>query len=124
MKCSKCGEETRHAGTSQTLVGYGSPDGHDHDDNCLKRRYECVNGHAWVESVRRRCPAEGCDWRGKADCFCHEGSKVEAWSDPDDYYTQELQDWMANRKPDPMVNIGDNMWVAQSILDEWAKEKP
>lgn len=87
MQCPTCGEETRHTGTSETLVGYYSEDGHDHDDNCQKRFYRCVNGHSWHESIVRRCSDPTCGWRGKTSCFCHVEPKVEAWSDPEDYLT-------------------------------------
>ena len=90
MKCPTCSLETRHTGTSTTLVGYGSPDGHDHDDNCWKRRYRCANGHEWIESRRTRCPA--CDWRGKETCHCHGGPKVDDWTDPEDYLTDEFRE--------------------------------
>lgn len=66
-------------GPVKTLVGYLSPPGHDHDDNCLQYFYTCSNGHETAMSLRRRCPAPNCDWVGKADCFCHPGSKVDEW---------------------------------------------
>jgi len=81
MSCKECGEKLIYdqKGTWGTLVGYSSPSGHghDHDDNCLKRSYVCKNGHRKTVSLRRSCPA--CDWVGKADCFCHEGPKVDEW---------------------------------------------
>lgn len=64
-------------GTMSTLVGYFSPPGHDHDDNCETRYYLCANGHPHRLSVRRRCPA--CDWRGKTKCFCHPYPKLDEW---------------------------------------------
>lgn len=86
MKCPKCKTETKHGGTSQTLVGYQSPPGHDHDDNCKKRFYECEGcGYIWMESRKNRCPVIGCGWVGKEECFCHKGKKVDEWTDPDDY---------------------------------------
>jgi len=60
-----------------TLVGYSSPPGHDHDDNCLKRGYRCEAGHYTVLSVIRSCSK--CDWRGKADCFCCPNGKIDVW---------------------------------------------
>jgi hypothetical protein len=76
--CPQCSEPfVRHGGESATLVGSSSPKGHDHDDNCLKRIYVCPNGHKTLLSVRRSCPK--CDWKGKPDCFCHKGAKVDRW---------------------------------------------
>src|SRR5262245_34538782 len=83
MNCSECNEPmhaatmaelfpgTYHGGTTngdvigecQTLVGYHSEPGHNHDDNCLHRIYLCQNGHRKPVYLRRKCPA--CDWKGK-----------------------------------------------------------
>lgn len=63
----------------QTLVGYSSPPGHTHDDNCLKRIYRCANDHDTVICIRRRCNTSGCDWVGKDSCFCHTGKKSDMW---------------------------------------------
>lgn len=87
MKCPDCGVETQYFSEGETMVGYSSPRGHDHDDNCRKRYYQCANGHDWVESIRRTCPRPGCDWRGKAHCDRCGGAKVDAWTDP------ERTDW-------------------------------
>ena len=81
MKCPECGVETRSGGESQTLVGFMSPVGHDHDDNCRKRPYKCVNGHFWQESKQNRCSTPGCTWVGSDECFCHPGKKVKEWTD-------------------------------------------
>lgn len=62
---------------AQTLVGYESPEGHNHDDNCLSRVYICKNGHEQSVFKRRACPA--CDWKGKETCFCHSDVKVDEW---------------------------------------------
>jgi hypothetical protein len=84
MKCPNCGKETQHSGTYETMVGYHSEPGHDHDDNCLKRHYSCVCGHQWTESLRRKCPNPECDWKGKESCWCHGNTlKVDKWSDPE-----------------------------------------
>jgi hypothetical protein len=64
-----------------TLVGYGSPPGHDHDDNCRHRTYTCVNGHATELYRRNRCATEGCDWKGTKTCSCHKGEKLDEWPD-------------------------------------------
>lgn len=70
MSGDECSEST-------TLLGYTSPRGHDHDDNCVKRTYRCDEGHDVVVSKRNRC--HRCDWVGKATCPCHTGDKVNEW---------------------------------------------
>lgn len=82
MTCEKCGEPmARGTGDDRyelsTLVGFFSPPGHNHDDNCVLRMYVCPNGHKRKVSKRRTCPA--CDWKGKEECFCHAGKKLEEW---------------------------------------------
>jgi hypothetical protein len=69
-------------GLSETLVGYGLTKGsdgqlHEHDDNCRKMLVECPQKHRWTISERRRCETEGCGWRGKTECFCHQGKKLD-----------------------------------------------
>ncbi len=82
--CRCGGPFIKHTGESTTLVGYYSEDGHDHDDNCLKRVYICADEHRTLVSLQRSCDA--CDWKGKERCFCHEGDKVTMW--PDSTYGQ------------------------------------
>lgn len=65
--------------TTETLVGFSSPPGHDHDDNCLVALYECEDGHLNKISLRRKCPRTDCDWVGQSECFCHPGQKVDQW---------------------------------------------
>lgn len=79
VTCSTCnGPLTDHSGNIETLVGYESPPGHDHDDNCVTRVYRCAHGHVNRLSIRRSCSA--CDWRGRATCFCHGGTpKLDEW---------------------------------------------
>jgi hypothetical protein len=80
--CKECGEPMYikpGEGWSETLVGYLSPPGHDHDDNCRSRRAYCSNGHRITVSIRRRCPNPECDWMGKDSCFCHSDGKVDEW---------------------------------------------
>ena len=60
-----------------TLVGFSSPPGHRHDDNCTTRIYSCENQHGLKISIRQRCPV--CDWVGKEICGCHDGKKVDEW---------------------------------------------
>lgn len=84
MLC-QCGEPfVKHTAESTTLVGYYSEDGHDHDDNCLKRVYICADEHRTLLSIMRTC--DRCDWTGKERCFCHPGDKVVEW--PDTMYGQ------------------------------------
>jgi hypothetical protein len=79
MNCPKCNKKMKARWTEQTLVGYFSPPGHDHDDNCLSRTYRCTCGHSIHISLRRRCSNPDCDWVGKDECFCHKGKKVDEW---------------------------------------------
>ena len=82
MNCPSCKSPTVYSEESSTLVSYQSPNGHNHDDNCLKRYYACMCGRSWVESVRRQCDIPGCGWQGKRTCFCHpDEPKVEQWTD-------------------------------------------
>lgn len=64
---------------TQTLVGYFSPPGHNHDDNCRSRTYTCANGHATRLSIQNRCSDKTCTWNGQAECFCHVGRKLTDW---------------------------------------------
>lgn len=78
MDCELCGSPLFTDGsTMTTCVGYTSPAGHDHDDNCRSRYYRCANGHGVSLSKRNKCPT--CDWRGRAECFCHKGGKLDEW---------------------------------------------
>jgi len=79
VPCNVCGEPMTPGGTRETLVGYISPPGHDHDDNCQYRVYECKNGHKMEVYKRRRCSYPGCTWVGQETCSCHEGPKVDKW---------------------------------------------
>ncbi len=81
MKCIECNEDLVACtqGSAQTLVGYSSPPGHDHDDNCVKKEYWCKNDHIQVLSKQRRCSNPDCAWVGKDECFCHKGKKVDEW---------------------------------------------
>ena len=77
--CEECNEPMYgDDSSSSTLVGYMSAPGHDHDDNCLTRRYRCANGHEQVVSVIRKCYNPECDWVGKTECWCCD-SKLDAW---------------------------------------------
>lgn len=78
MTC-KCGKPlvASDGREGSTLVGFYSPPGHDHDDNCRKRWYLCEDGHVTCVSRQNRCPA--CGWRGIETCFCCVGPKVKEW---------------------------------------------
>lgn len=77
--CAECASPMTLGGTMATMVGYLSPQGHNHDDNCLTASYRCPNGHLARVTHRRKCPADGCNWIGKLECFCHKGEKVGVW---------------------------------------------
>lgn len=79
--CTECQEQmyVDPRGCMDTCMGYMSPPGHDHDDNCRSGAAVCVNGHKKFVSIRRTCSTPGCDWKGKDECFCHEGKKLEGW---------------------------------------------
>lgn len=78
LQCNECNAPMVPGGSiSQTLVGYLSPPGHYHDDNCMLQIYRCPNGHFRKISKRRRC--QKCDWVGKESCFCHDGLKLDEW---------------------------------------------
>jgi hypothetical protein len=78
LVCNECSQLMIPSGEiSETLVGYPSPPGHDHDDNCECQIYTCPNGHRRKISKRRRC--QKCEWVGKESCFCHDGLKVDEW---------------------------------------------
>lgn len=64
----------------ETTVGYFSPDGHEHDDNCLTQAFRCANGHTVRGSIQRSCSTVGCDWKGKRDCCGYDrGPKWTYW---------------------------------------------
>lgn len=65
----------------QTLLGYSSPEGHNHDDNCLTREYICPSRHMVKIGKQRRCHA--CNWVGKEACGCHAYEKVREFPDDD-----------------------------------------
>lgn len=65
-----------------TLVGYYSPPGHGHDDNCRTMYLFCEDKHATAIVIRNKCATKGCYWVGKATCWCHPGEKVDSPSLP------------------------------------------
>ena len=60
---------------TSTLLSYSSPEGHNHDDNCLTRSYICYNKH--ITKIGLRCKCNKCSWKGKETCGCHHGLKVD-----------------------------------------------
>lgn len=78
-RCPKCSDIMTYGGTSSTYVGYLSPRGHNHDDNCLSRRYSCACGNQVKVSKQNKCDADGCDWVGKSECGCCGGIKLTDW---------------------------------------------
>jgi hypothetical protein len=63
-----------------TYVGFISPAGHNHDDNCVVRHYKCtICNHTLEVSKRNRCSVPGCNWVGKEDCGCCQGKKLDEW---------------------------------------------
>lgn len=79
MKCRECNENLFSLNNcyATTDMFFESPDGHNHDDNCKSRVFECKNGHNITLSKRNTCPI--CDWKGKKTCFCHDDEKVDEW---------------------------------------------
>lgn len=95
-KCAlrDCNGEVKFHTESMTSVGYSSPLGHNHDDNCRKAYYSCSNGHKWTERWQNICNVKDCEWKGKLECFCHPlGVKVI----PKD--SKYYDDWMFTFKP-------------------------
>lgn len=76
--CIHCNQPMKNTGEyRETLVGYHSKDGHDHDDNCKGYEYKCPSNHTQMVYIRRTCSIKGCEWKGKETCFCHKEKKVE-----------------------------------------------
>ena len=108
-----------HSGTGMTLVGYASPPGHNHDDNCRTRAYLCPDGHRTHLSARNHCTAPGCEWVGKAECRTCQHTKLEHWPE-----TVEYADWLAAQQAPPLSlpPLPVNTTVPQPALDLWAPE--
>lgn len=80
LHCNECGQPMSRSNVGvEHTVGYISPDGHNHDDNCTCMTYTCPRGHRLTISIRKRCSTDGCKWTGKKYCDCHDGPKLEAW---------------------------------------------
>lgn len=70
--CNKCGKPLTFAGIESTLVGYMSPEGHSHDDNCKSAIRGCkdckwVGEKSW-RPFRNFCKDPECDWQGREYC--------------------------------------------------------
>jgi hypothetical protein len=73
---------------SETTVGFFSPPGHDHNDNCLSALFLCVRGHSTRIAKVRTCPVEGCDWRGRTTCSACRATFVDEVPDVADARAQ------------------------------------
>lgn len=71
MRCPECVANDQRstvyapsAGRSTLMAGqrFYDEDGtlHDHDPNTTTYSFACSNGHSWVESEKRACPAPSC----------------------------------------------------------------
>lgn len=79
--CPVCGNDTVTSSCSMTMLGFSSPEGHNHDDNCRKFSFTCPNGHEFQVRVQNTCPS--CDWKGKEICqTCGDNVKVYTGSYP------------------------------------------
>lgn len=76
--CPECkSDEVQTNGSFQTCVGFLSPPGHDHNNNCNITEFSCRDcDYAWKHAKRRRCPHPDCDFVTKETCFCFEGKAV------------------------------------------------
>lgn len=92
LNCRECGEVMRPKTMGEewptmlgdkrfcettTLVGFGSPAGHNHDNNCWCRLYVCSNNHE--VKIGRRMECDTCDWKGMERCGCHDYDKLNDW---------------------------------------------
>lgn len=66
FECPHCHVACRSDSYFETLVGYGSELGHNHNDNCRKFEFTCQNGHGFKVRPRNTCPT--CSWKGSAEC--------------------------------------------------------
>jgi len=68
FQCPKCGAACVGKEGLVTLVGYFSPNGHDHDDNCRNFGFRCDCGHVFTVTPVNTCPTDDCEWIGKITC--------------------------------------------------------
>jgi|SRR5579859_4199459 len=84
FNCPACGLICKSYSYGCTLVGYSSPEGHDHDDNCRSFNFVCECGANFVLTPINKCPTIGCAWIGKSECsVC--GSSGKSW-----IYTKQI----------------------------------
>ena len=114
--CPECSEKMIAGPTITTLVGYSSPKGCDHDDNCLTRVYKCINNHSRRVSIRRVCP--NCSWVGKDDCGCHSEKKLNHWpgEEPPEHGAGPIK--KENRKMDGKKRFGYRTVAGTSFTEE------
>lgn len=63
--CPVCNKQCISTGWGRTLIGYYSPPGHNHDDNCRSFYFDCSCGSRF--SVR---PVEDCSVCGILYVYC------------------------------------------------------
>lgn len=74
-KCQECNAPMKIIAAGQTLVGFSSPPGHNHDANCMTITFACAADHRESMRLQRGCLVEGCGWRGDDYCVtCHEAN--------------------------------------------------
>src|SRR5271169_3286198 len=66
--CPKCKKKCVCTDYGSTLVGYYSPPGHDHDDNCKTYYFMCECGNHFKISPINLCSNTDCYWEGQHDC--------------------------------------------------------
>lgn len=71
LDCPQCGNSVTSFECCVTLVGYRSPEGHNHDDNCRTFHFLCPDRHQFTCRPQNTCPNPDCDWMGKETCWCH-----------------------------------------------------
>ena len=79
FSCPRCEYACLSTSYKSTLVGYAPKSGHDHDGNCRTFHFKCEScGQTFTVRPINTCPAEGCDYKSKADCrIC--GDAIQLW---------------------------------------------
>ncbi len=108
-ECPNCQSHEVEAkdGYNTTLVGFlGGAPGHDHNNNCWKKFYRCRECDTkWEHALRRRCPAEDCDFETKETCFCFsqipDGKALFEWPTPKYLliYDKATREWSSSTTP-------------------------
>lgn len=95
--CRECQDPMTLKEACQTLVGYFSPPGHDHDANCTTLTYRCPQGHQETLRIQKGCLADGCDWKGPNYCTVCNAANV--WDvDALHELAAKQAEWKARRK--------------------------